>query len=127
MAARTRPLSPHLQVYRLPLVSIMSITHRITGVALVVGTILLAAWLGGGAYSPEAYADMSAFLGSWIGYVLLFGWSVALYYHLCNGIRHLFWDIGKGFALADAHRSNVIVLVATVILVAVTWIVALAR
>jgi succinate dehydrogenase / fumarate reductase cytochrome b subunit len=127
MTARTRPLSPHLQVYRLPLVAVMSITHRITGVALVVGTILLAAWLGSGAYSPEAWNGMSSFLGSWFGYLLLFGWSVALYYHLCNGIRHLFWDIGKGFELADARRANGIVLVATAVLVVVTWIAALAR
>ncbi len=127
MAARTRPLSPHLQVYRLPLVAIMSITHRITGVGLVIGTILLAAWLGSGAYSPEAYAGMSAFLGSWFGYLLLFCWSVALYFHLCNGIRHLFWDIGKGFELVDARRANVIVLAATVVLTVVTWVAALAR
>jgi succinate dehydrogenase / fumarate reductase, cytochrome b subunit len=125
MAARTRPLSPHLQVYRLPLVAIMSITHRITGVALVVGTILLAAWLGSGAYSPEAYSGMSAFLGSWLGYLLLIGWSIALYYHLCNGVRHLFWDIGRGFALPDAHRSNKIVIGGTIILTVLTWIVAL--
>lgn len=127
MAARARPLSPHLQVYRLPLVSLMSITHRITGLGLAIGTILLAAWLGGGAYSPEAYAGMSSFLGSWFGYLLLIGWSIALYFHLCNGIRHLFWDIGRGFELAQAHRSNVIVLVATVVLTVVTWLVALAR
>ncbi len=105
----------------------MSITHRITGIGLAIGTILLAAWLGGGAYSPAAYAAMSAFLGSWIGYLLLIGWSIALYFHLCNGIRHLFWDVGRGFKLVDAHRANGIVLVATVILTAATWIVALAR
>ena len=127
MAARARPLSPHLQIYRLPLVAIMSITHRITGIGLALGTILLAAWLGGGAYSPEAYAGMSGFLGSWFGYLLLIGWSIALYFHLCNGIRHLFWDIGRGFELAQAHRANGIVLAATVILTVVTWAVAFAR
>ena len=127
MAARARPLSPHLQVYRLPLVSIMSITHRITGLGLAIGTLLLAAWLGGGAYSPAAYGAMSAFLGSWLGYLLLFGWSVALYFHLCNGIRHLFWDVGKGFELPDARRSNGLVLVATLVLTIITWIAVLAR
>ncbi len=127
MTARTRPLSPHLQVYRLPLVAVMSITHRITGVALVVGTILLAAWLGSGAYSPEAWAGMSDFLGTRNGYLLQFVWSVALYFHQCNGIRHLFWDIGKGFELADARRANGIVLAATVVLTVVTWIAALAH
>ncbi len=125
MAARARPLSPHLQVYRLPLVALMSITHRITGIGLAIGTILLGAWLGSGAYSPSAYAGMSAFLGSWLGYLLLFGWSVALYFHLCNGIRHLFWDIGRGFELADAKRANGIVLAATLLLTIITWIAAL--
>ncbi len=127
MAARARPLSPHLQVYRLPLVAVMSITHRITGLALAVGTILLAAWLGGGAYSPAAFADLSGFLASWFGQLLLLGWSVALYYHLCNGIRHLFWDIGKGFELVQAHRANGIVLVATLVLTVATWVAAWAR
>jgi len=127
MAARARPLSPHLQIYRLPLVAVMSITHRITGVGLAIGTILLAIWLGGGAYSPEAYAAVSGFLGSWLGYLLLFGWSVALYYHLCNGIRHLYWDVGKGYELPAAHRANAMVLAATALLTIVTWIVVLAR
>ena len=122
MSVRPRPLSPHLQVYRLPLVAVMSITHRITGVALAAGTILLAFWLGGGAYSPSAYARVSAFLGSWIGYLLLFAWSVALYYHLCNGIRHLWWDVGRGFELPAAHRANAMVIAGTVILTAATWI-----
>lgn len=127
MAARARPLSPHLQIYRLPLVALMSITHRLTGVALAIGTILLAIWLGGGAYSPSLYAGVSSFLGSWFGYLLLLGWSVALYFHLCNGIRHLFWDIGRGYELPQAHRANAIVLVATLVLTVATWIAALAH
>ncbi len=127
MTSRPRPTSPHLQIYRLPLVAMMSITHRITGVGLAIGTILLAAWLGSGAYSPAAYARMSAFLGSWLGYLLLLGWSVALYYHLCNGIRHLVWDVGRGFELPQVHRANWIVLSATALLTVATWAVALAR
>jgi len=127
MTSQPRPLSPHLQIYRLPLVAILSITHRLTGVALAVGTILLAFWLGGGAYSPDAYVRVSAFLGSWFGYLLLFGWSVALYYHLCNGIRHLFWDVGRGFELVEAHRTGYMVLAATVSLTAATWIVVAVR
>ena len=126
MAPRARPLSPHLQIYRLPLVALMSITHRATGVALSVGTLYLACWLGSLAYGPEAYEKMSRFAGSWIGLLLLFGWSVALYYHLSNGIRHLLWDIGKGFELPDARRANLYVLAATVILTVATWGVALA-
>lgn len=125
MASRARPLSPHLQVYRLPLVALMSISHRITGVILSVGSLLLACWLGSVAYGPSAYGRMSAFFGSWFGHLLLFGWSVALYFHLCNGIRHLFWDIGRGFELADAKRANIYVLVAAAVLTVATWAVAL--
>ena len=94
MATPNRPLSPHLQVYRPQLTSVMSILHRLTGIALAVGTLLLVAWLVAAATSPQAFGAIQAFNGSWIGRVLLFGWSFALFYHLCNGIRHLFWDAG---------------------------------
>ena len=88
MMTDPRPLSPHLQVYRWQLTSVLSILHRATGVALSVGTVLLVWWLVAAAEGPEAYAQVQGFLGSWVGLVLLFGWSVALHYHLCNGLRH---------------------------------------
>jgi len=125
MTSRTRPLSPHLQIYRLPLLAIMSITHRATGVALALGTLLLAYWLGAAAYGPKAYATAAAVIGSPIGLLLLFGWTVALYYHLCNGIRHLVWDIGRGFEIPAAYASGRLVLVATVVLTVVTWAIGL--
>lgn len=125
MSSRSRPLSPHLQIYRFPLLAVMSISHRITGVALAVGALFLACWLGSAAYGPEAYGRMNDFLGSWLGYLLLFGWSVALFYHLCSGIRHLVWDVGLGFALPDAHRSSFAVIVATIVLTVATWVIGL--
>jgi len=121
-----RPLSPHLQVYKLPLTALMSIAHRITGVGLGVGTLLLTWWLVAAAAGPEAFARAQGFIGSFFGLLLLFGWSAALYYHLCNGVRHLVWDAGKSFELTDTARANQIVLVATAVLTVLTWIVGLA-
>src|SRR5437870_12882331 len=91
MSPAERPLSPHLQVYRWQLTSVLSILHRASGVALSLGTILLVWWLVAAAEGPDSYAAVQAFLGSWIGLVLLFGWSVALFFHLCNGRRLLGW------------------------------------
>lgn len=125
MNPTNRPLSPHLQIYRLPLVAIMSITHRITGVALSAGTILLVIWLGSAAYGPEAYDQVSACLASPVGMIVLFGFSAAFYYHLCNGIRHLVWDAGRGFELATVKRANKLVLLAAIVLTLGTWAYAL--
>jgi succinate dehydrogenase / fumarate reductase cytochrome b subunit len=122
----SRPLSPHLQVYRLPLAAWLSITHRITGVGLTIGTVLLTYWIVSAAYGPDAYARFAGFIGSPIGYLLLFGFSVALFYHLCNGIRHLFWDIGMNYEIAETKRANIIVLLGTVVLTAGAWLLALA-
>jgi len=124
-SSTTRPLSPHLQVYRLPLVAILSISHRITGVALSAGTLLLVVWLGSAAYGPEAYDQVSACLASPFGLIVLFGFSLAFYYHLCNGVRHLVWDTGRGFELPTVARSNLLVILGTVVLTAVTWAYAL--
>ena len=120
-----RPLSPHLQVYRLPLAAWMSITHRITGIGLTIGTLLLVWWIGAAAMGPEAYAQFTGFIGSPLGYLILLGFSVALFYHLCNGIRHLFWDAGMNFEIAETKRANVIVLLGTVVLTAAAWLLAL--
>lgn len=125
MTSRNRPLSPHLQVYKPQLTSILSITHRLTGVALALGTLLLAYWLGSAAYGPAAYERAQAVIGSPIGIVLLFGWSVALFYHLGNGIRHLLWDAGWGYELPLAYKSGYTVLGATVVLTVVAWAVGL--
>src|SRR6185437_11715164 len=98
-----RPLSPHLQIYKPQITTALSIFHRITGVGLAAGTLLLVWWLVAAARSDAAYASVSWFIRSPIGWVLLFGWSVALWFHFCNGIRHLFWDFGHGFELTEMH------------------------
>jgi succinate dehydrogenase / fumarate reductase cytochrome b subunit len=123
---RQRPLSPHLQVYRPQITSVLSITHRATGVALAVGTLMLTCWLIAAASGNAAFSAVSAFLGSPLGMLMLFGWSVALFYHLANGIRHLFWDAGYGFDLATAEKSGYFVLAFTAVATLLAWFVGLA-
>lgn len=122
MIAHKRPLSPHLQVYRPQLTSMLSILHRITGVALMVGTLLLVYWLVAAATGAEAYETARGVIGSPLGRLLLFGWTLALFYHLCNGIRHLWWDTGQGLDLPAVYRSGWAVLVAAVVLTALSWV-----
>ncbi len=119
MTTQNQPLSPHLQVYRPQLTSMLSITHRLTGVALAIGTFLLVWWLVAAATGPEAYATAQAAISSVIGRLLLFGWTLALFYHLCNGIRHLFWDAGMGIDIPSATRSGWAVIVLSVLLTAI--------
>ncbi len=121
MAPKDRPLSPHLQVYRLPLAAILSITHRITGVGLGLGALLLVVWLVAAAAGPDAFGPVSWFLGSWLGLLILFGFAWALLYHLANGIRHLFWDAGYGYDKDDAHRTGIAVLALSVALTVVVF------
>ena len=123
MSSAKRPLSPHLQVYRPQLTSVLSILHRLCGIALSIGTLLLVYWLASAAVGPEAFENAQSFVGSFLGQVMLFGWTLALFYHLCNGIRHLVWDVGVGFELDDVYRSGWTVVVATVLLSLLTWIV----
>jgi succinate dehydrogenase / fumarate reductase cytochrome b subunit len=118
-----RPLSPFMFPiwYRFQITSALSILHRLTGIALAVGSILLVWWLITVATGGELFATTHAFLASPIGLVLLFGWSIAFFYHLCNGVRHLVWDAGYGFEIRSASRSGYAVLAATVLLTAMTW------
>src|SRR5437763_14849199 len=109
MSPAERPMSPHLQVYRWQLTSVMSILHRGTGIALSVGTILLVWWLGAASDGPEPYAAVQHFLGSWLGLLLLFWWSLSLYYHLCYGIRHLIWVCCYGSDLIGVYTGGLIV------------------
>lgn len=125
MAQDKRPLSPHLQVYRWQLTSVLSITHRGTGILLTLGTLLLVYWLLAIAAGPGTYESAQALLGSWLGKAVLFLWTLALYYHLCNGIRHLFWDAGFGFELKTVYASGMAVVIASVVLTVVTWIIAM--
>ena len=122
MPSPPRPLSPHLQIYRWQLTSVLSILHRITGLALVAGTLLLVYWLVATAASPAAFAAAQEFIGSILGRLLLFAWTVALFYHLANGIRHLLWDAGRGFELRTVYASGWAVVIAAVALSLITWI-----
>jgi succinate dehydrogenase / fumarate reductase cytochrome b subunit len=117
-----RPLSPHLQVYRWQITMTLSILHRITGVGLVIGTGLLVSWLMAVASGPAGFAQAQAFFGSIIGRFLLFCWTLALFYHLCNGIRHLAWDLGYGYDLETVTRSGWFTVGATVGLTLFAWI-----
>ena len=119
-----RPMSPHLQIYDLPLTAKLSIVHRGTGAVLFIGLILMV-WVFAVAANGEAsWQVMHSFLSSWFGKLVLFGFTFSLYFHLCNGIRHLLWDIDKGLALVDANKSNLIVLGGSVVLTVLTWLIA---
>lgn len=119
--ATNRPLSPHLQVYKPQLTTILSITHRATGIALSAGTLLLCYWIVSAARGPASFAKAQWFVGSPVGMLILFGWSVSLFFHLSNGIRHLFWDAGYGFDLKTTYSSGYMVLVFTFVLTAIAW------
>ena len=135
-----RPLSPHLQIYRLQLNMLLSIFHRMTGVGLALGAVLvvwwlLAAatspeyfatvdWLLAAATSPEYFATVDGLLTSWSGLLVLLGMTWALAYHLLNGIRHLVWDIGYGYEMETAERSGVAVVIGSGVLTVLLWLVA---
>ena len=123
MARIPGPLSPHLQIYRPQLTSVLSITHRATGVFLALGALLLCYWLLAIAAGPASYERLIALLGSWPGRVVLLLIALSFYFHLCNGIRHLFWDAGLGLELRTTYRSGYAVLVASLALTAATcWV-----
>ena len=119
--SRSRPLSPHLQIYRLPISALISISHRVAGVLLAVGSLVLVYWLVALASGPEAFAHAQALLGSVVGRVVLLALTLALFYHLANGIRHLFWDAGFGFELRTVRASGMLVIVASIVLTLVAW------
>ena len=116
-----RPLSPHLQVYRPQLTSVLSIMNRISGIATSVGTLMMVWWLVASAGSPGMFATMQGFMGSWFGILLLFGWTLALVYHLVGGLRHLAWDAGYGYDLPQVYASGWAAIAATGILTVLIW------
>lgn len=121
-----RPLSPHLQIYKPQITTALSIFHRITGIALSVGTLLLTWWLVAAAMGPDAFGRVQRFIGSPIGWLLLFGWTAALFYHFFAGIRHLAWDAGYGFEKGEYHMTGRAVLIATAVCTVLVWIVGIA-
>jgi len=116
-----RPLSPHIQIYKMPITAKLSILHRGTGVVLFIGLLLMIWVLTAAAGGVDSWQSMQSFLASWLGKFILFGFTFSLYYHLCNGIRHLMWDVGKGLSLESVHFSAPIVLIASLLLTLITW------
>jgi succinate dehydrogenase / fumarate reductase cytochrome b subunit len=116
-----RPLSPHLSVYRWPITMTLSILHRATGAGLSIGFVVLALWLMALASGQERYLAVNELLQSSIGYLLLIGWSFAFFFHLANGVRHLFWDAGRGFEKRQANASAWFVIVLSLALTAALW------
>ena len=118
------PLSPHLQIYKPQLTSLLSITHRGTGVLLALGLLLLPYWLLSIAAGPKVYDALLIHFSAWYGKLLLLGLLFSIYYHLCNGIRHLGWDLGRGLDLATTYVTGYIVVFLSVLLTIATclWI-----
>ena len=124
MTNHDRPLSPHLSIYRWPVTMVSSILHRATGIAMAVGFIVFVGWLFDAASGPAVYAEFIDVLDSILGRVVLVGLSLAFFYHLANGIRHLVWDSGRGLEKEQASASAWFVIVTSFVLTAIFWWVA---
>jgi succinate dehydrogenase / fumarate reductase, cytochrome b subunit len=122
MATAPRPLSPHLQVYRWQISNTLSIVHRLTGVFLALGGVVLVAWLLAVAAGEGAYLQLTGLLRAWPGQLLLLGWTFSFFYHLANGIRHLAWDAGYGFEKNSARNSGIAVVAVAAVLTAGFWV-----
>jgi succinate dehydrogenase / fumarate reductase cytochrome b subunit len=122
MSNTERPLSPHLSIYRWPITMTLSILHRITGLALAVGSIALAYWLLAVAAGGADYQQAATLMASTFGRLCLIAWSFAFFLHLANGVRHLFWDVGRGFEIKQANASAWFVLVFAVLMTAIFWV-----
>lgn len=116
-----RPISPHLSIYKPQITSMLSITHRMTGIALFVGALLFCWWIVANIYGCGKC--LNPLIMSTPGKVFIFLWSVALYYHLLNGIRHLFWDMGKGYSIPIVNKSGIAVLLGVTALTILTWVI----
>ena len=123
MANRPRPLSPHLTIYRWPLTMILSIMHRVTGAALSLGMIVFILWLLTIAFSQNGYNFFLSIMESRLGQLALFLWSFAFFLHFCNGIRHLYWDTGRGFDKDKVELYARLVIFGSVILTIFFWLV----
>jgi succinate dehydrogenase / fumarate reductase cytochrome b subunit len=122
-AAESRPLSPHLTVWKPTITYVMSIVHRITGAGLYFGMAFLAWWLAAAASGPEAFSWADAFFGSFLGRLILFGFTWALIHHLLGGIRHFIWDTGAGLDLPTANRLGWATIIGSVSLTLIVWII----
>ena len=121
-AAKNRPLSPHISIYRPTLTMMMSIVHRVTGAALYFGTLLLVWWLAAAAAGPHAYGNVQWFMETLFGRLILFGYTWALIHHALGGVRHLIWDTGRGFGPQERERLAVATIVGSVSWTVVIWV-----
>ena len=125
--SRQRPLSPHLQIYKPQITSILSILHRGTGIVLSVGSIILVLWIVTLTLGESTYLMYSNIINNWFGKFIIFGFTFALFYHLSNGIRHLFWDAGYGYELNHAYISGISVIISSLLLTFITWLIVYLR
>lgn len=116
-----RPLSPHLQIYKPQLTSMLSIAHRFTGIALVFGIFALVYWITSVALGEPIFTKTQSYFSNWYGQIALFGWSFCFFFHLCNGIRHIFWDAGFGLELPHVYRSGWLVIYGSISLTLFIW------
>lgn len=121
MKTSNRPLSPHIQVYKMPLSAKLSILHRLTGLGLAFGSVVLVFWLFSLAYWSGTAVNLHTFFSSTLGNVILMVWTFAFFYHFCNGIRHLFWDIGKGYEIETVNKSGIMAVLAALVLTIIVW------
>ena len=117
------PLSPHLQIYRWQISSLISITHRITGILNFLGLIFISAWISSAGISENLFECFSVFLKSFIGRFILIGFTWSISYHLLSGTRHLFWDLGYGYEIKTANISGILVILSSLILTIVLWMI----
>jgi succinate dehydrogenase / fumarate reductase cytochrome b subunit len=123
MSNSNHPVSPHLQIYRMPLTALLSITHRLTGIFLAFGSVMMVWILVAAAQGPDYYQWVMTHVQAWYGQIFLFGLLFALYLHFCNGIRHLFWDVGYGFELETVDLTAKLAIVMALVLTVATWII----
>ncbi len=110
-----RPMSPHLQIYKPQITSVLSICNRLSGIAISVGTLMMVWWLVAASEGPKAFAHVQWFASSILGIAVLVGWTLALTYHLFGGLRHLVWDVGLATDLPTVHRTGWAAICATVV------------
>ena len=125
--SRQRPLSPHLQIYKPQITSMLSILHRATGIALSIGSVILVLWIVALTLGENTYLMYSNLINNWFCKLIIFGFTFALFYHLSNGIRHLFWDAGYGYDLKHAYISGVAVIISSLSLTSITWLIVYLR
>ena len=117
------PLSPHLQIYRWQISSLISIAHRITGIFNFLGLIFISAWISSAGISENLFEYFLIFLQSFIGKFILIGFTWSISYHVLSGVRHLFWDLGYGYEIKTANFSGIMVILGSLILTIVLWVI----